>query len=233
MTEAMNYVLIGDIHSQFTNLEQAINFVNSSIENPYVIFLGDAFDSRCEESDSAGVYHILKKLQDDNRATILHSNHQWKLQRFFYGNNVKIDEALQKTLDDFSYSSITKDELLFWLESLPYACSFRDNFGQEYRCAHAYHSSKLLVPRQYDDLYCVHTVSRYMRDKLIYGSLYENKRVLWWEKESNHDWIRCSGHYHTVAISYPKRALVLDSNCGDKNGLLSVYNVNTRELFQF
>lgn len=229
----MNYVLVGDIHSQFSKLQSALNFIESNIENPYIIFLGDAFDSRCSESKSVEVYKTIKNLQENDKAMIIHSNHQWKLQRYLYGNAVKVNQSLQRTLDDFNGSDVTSSELLSWLESLPFACAFKDNDDQEYRCAHAYFSSKLLIPRSYDGIYCVHKASRQMRDKLIYGALHHGDRLSWWETEPTNEWIRVSGHYHEVSISYTKRSLVLDSCCGDENGLLSVFNVNTWENHQF
>ena len=229
----MNCVLVGDIHSQFSKLQNALNYIENTIEDYYIVFLGDAFDSRCEESNSVEVYKTIKNLQDKNKATLIHSNHQWKLQRYLYGNPVRIDQSLQRTLDDFQSSDVTSIELLTWLESLPFACAFKDINEQEYRCAHAYHSSKLLIPRTYDGIHCTYKVSTKMRDKLIYGALYDGNRLSWWENESTNEWIRVSGHYHTVEISYTKKALVLDSCCGDENGLLSVFNVNTWEIFQF
>jgi hypothetical protein len=227
----MNYVLIGDIHSQYKKLEAALSFIEDNIENYYLIFLGDLFDSRCQESDSVNVYKTIKNLQNSNLATVLQSNHQWKLQRYFYGNPVKIDNPLQKTLDDFENSDVSNEELLQWLEELPYACAFRDSNGQEYRCAHAYHSSKLLVPKTYEGIYHTKFVSKNTRDKLLFGAIFNNERLLWWERESDHNWIRCSGHYHTVFIS--EKSIVLDSCCGDENGMLSIFNVNQRELHQF
>lgn len=230
----MNFVLIGDIHSQFSRFNQAVNYCLNSIEDCHLILLGDAFDSRGESSDSVGVYKLIRELQEKNLATLLHSNHQWKLQRYLYGNNVKIDEALQRTLNDFEASDVGKSELLQWLESLPYALSFKDQHQQEYRCAHVYHSSKLLVPPKYDEIYKIHIVSKTMRDKLIYGlHQSEGKRLFWWENTSPHDWIRCSGHYHTLQINYKNKAIVLDSSCGDSHGLLSAYDVNTKSLYQF
>lgn len=227
----MNYVLVGDIHSQYNKLETTLDFIENNIEKYYLIFLGDLFDSRCQESDSVSVYKTIKELQNTNRAIVLHSNHQWKLQKYLYGNPVIIDNSLQKTLDNFKDSDISSEELLKWLEELPYACAFKDRDGQEYRCAHAYHSSKLFVPKIYDGVYLTKLVSKSARDKLLFGAIFNNERLLWWEKESQHDWIRCSGHYHTVFIS--DKSIVLDSCCGDENGLLSIFNVNQKELHQF
>lgn len=229
-----NYVLMGDVHSVFSRFESALSFITNNIQDFHLVMLGDVFDSRCGESDSVAMYRTIRQLQNDGKATLLHSNHQWKLQRFLRGNPVKIEASLQRTLDDFAASDVTSEELMEWLSTLPFAVSFRDTNELEYRCSHAYFSSKLYVPRQYENVYQVHEVSRQMRDKLIYGVLNsEGNRVQWWEQESNNDWIRCGGHYHRVAIAYNNKSIVLDSSCGDDDGVLSIFDVNSRSLHQF
>ena len=229
-----NYVLMGDVHSVFSRFGSALSFITENIQDFHLVMLGDVFDSRCEESDSVSVYRAIRQLQNDEKATLLHSNHQWKLQRFLRGNPVKIDASLQRTLDDFVASDVTSEELMEWLATLPFAVSFRDTYELEYRCSHAYFSSKLYVPKQYDGIYNVNEVSRQMRDKLIYGVLNsEGNRIQWWDQESNNDWIRCGGHYHRVAIAYNNKSIVLDSSCGDVDGLLSIFDVNSRTLHQF
>jgi hypothetical protein len=196
--------------------------------------LGDVFDSRCGESDSVAVYRSIRQLQKDGKVTLIHSNHQWKLQRYLRGNPVKIDASLQRTLDDFVASDVTSEELMEWLSTLPFAVAFKDVDGLEYRCSHAYFSSKLYVPKQYAGIYSVNEVSRHMRDKLIYGVLNSGgDRIQWWEQESIHDWIRCGGHYHHVAVAYNNKSIVLDSSCGDDDGALSIFDVNSRALHQF
>ena len=230
----MNYILVGDIHSQFSNFERAVSFVQENFKEHHLILLGDAFDSRCDQSNSVEVYKLIRTLQNENRATIIHSNHQWKLQRHLYGNPIVADASLQKTIADFENSEVDSQELLEWLESLPYAIAFKDCNNTEYRCAHAYFSSKLFVPLNYSGIYKINIVSKVSFRKSIYGLLNrENKRVCWWEEKSNHDWIRCSGHYHRVIISYENRSIVLDSCCGDDNGKLSIFDVNSRQMYQF
>jgi hypothetical protein len=229
-----NVVLMGDLHSVSSRFERALSFITNNIQGYHLVMLGDVFDSRCEESDSVAVYRAIRQLQNDGKVTLIHSNHQWKLQRYLRGNPVKIDVSLQRTLDDFAASDVTGEELMDWLASLPFAVTFKDAEELEYRCSHAYFSSKLYVPRQYDGIYTINEVSRHMRDKLIYGVLNsDSNRIQWWEQESNHDWIRCGGHYHRVAISYNNKSIVLDSCCGDEDGLLSIFDVNSRSLYQF
>jgi hypothetical protein len=225
---------MGDVHSVFSKFELALNFITKNIENYHLIMLGDVFDSRCSESNSVAIYNAIRELQNDNKLTLIHSNHQWKLQRYLKGNNVKIDDSLQRTLNDFEDSNVDKTEILEWLGSLPFSVSFRDRDGLEYRCAHAYHSSKLYVQKNYEDIHTVCEVSREMRDKLIYGGKdKEGNRLQWWKNISDNDWIRCSGHYHKLEISYENKSIVLDSGCGENDGLLSIFDVNSRTLHQF
>lgn len=225
---------MGDVHSVFSQFERALSFIQNNIQDYHLVMLGDVFDSRCSESNSVAIYRKIRELQEAGVATLLHSNHQWKLQRYLRGNPVKVDESLQQTLNDFGASDVTKDELLEWLSQLPFALSFRDANGVEYRCSHAYHSSRLYVPHSYDGMYRVQEVSPKMRDKLLYGALKsDGQRLYWWENSSEHQWIRCAGHYHNVTISYDNHAIVLDSCCGNENGLLSIFDVNNRSLHQF
>jgi Calcineurin-like phosphoesterase len=229
-----NFVLMGDVHSVFSRFERALSFISNNIQDYHLVMLGDVFDSRCDESDSVSMYRSIRQLQNEGKLTLLHSNHQWKLQRYLRGNPVKVDASLQRTLDDFSTSDVSNEELLEWLAPLPFAASFHDQNGLEYRCSHAYHSSKLYVPHKYENIYTVQDVSRQMRDKLIYGVLdRDGKRIEWWNQQSDHNWIRCSGHYHRMMVSYENKSIVLDSSCGDTDGVLSIFDVNSQTVHQF
>jgi len=110
------YALIGDIHSQYRPLQQSLSYCQS--EDLIPIILGDVFDSRCENSESVEVYHLLRQAQLDMGAIVLRSNHQDKLERFMRGNNVRMSPELRRTLDDFIDSDVSASELLSWLESL-------------------------------------------------------------------------------------------------------------------
>ena len=228
-----NFVLMGDVHSVFSRFERALSFIQNNIEDYHLVMLGDVFDSRCDESDSVSIYRTIRELQEHQKVTLIQSNHQWKLQRYLRGNNVKVDEPLQKTINDFASSDVTSQELLEWLEALPFAAAFQSN-GVEYRCAHAYFSTKLYVPMKYENVYTIQEVSRQMRDKLIYGILDSNRsRIEWWNESSEREWIRCAGHYHRVAISQENRSIVLDSSCGCNEGTLSIFDVTNQVMHQF
>jgi hypothetical protein len=142
-----NFALIGDIHSQISKLERALDFCY--VNNLCPIFLGDIFDSRCSTSDSVGVYRMIREAELKINAIVLQSNHQNKFIRWLKGNKILPNHGLERTIDDFligNYGEITtahveKEELLEWLENLPYGVIFRDKNLQEYRAAHAYFPS--------------------------------------------------------------------------------------------
>ena len=229
-----NYVLVGDIHSQYHQLTEALTFVKNNIENYHIIFLGDLFDSRVDYSNSLGVYETVRSLQESGLCTVLQSNHQDKHIRHLKGNNVFLNNGLDTTIKDFSNSSISKEELLSWLNSFPYGIVFRDKDNLEYRCAHAYFSSRILVPNDYEDEYLLTLVSKHTKSKCLYGPVTNNQRIEWWNEESPHSWIRVAGHYHTVHIDLEKtKSLVLDAECGSDNGKLCIYNVNAKTAHYF
>jgi hypothetical protein len=183
------------------------------------VILGDVFDSRCESSDSAGVYKLLRQAQMELGAIVLRSNHQDKLERFLKGNSVKVSPELERTIYDFGGAKVNPDELLAWLESLPYGFCFKyDN--REYRCAHACFPSFLEVP-DYPLFHFVMDMPRKARQLAMYGPVSREVgnpqvggRVEWWHRDSERDWIRVAGHYHVVHRD--ERNLVLDAGCGGK-----------------
>lgn len=214
-----NYAFIGDIHSQISPFEKAIEFCKQNSLTP--ILLGDLFDSRMETSNSAEVYWLARQVQEELGAIILRSNHQNKFERYARGNKVRVEGEFSRTLCDFSEANIPVEEVAEWLNTFPYGVVFRDSKGKEYRCAHAMFPSWIVVP-PYSDIHCVTQVTSKARDYMLYGPRIagavwpqDETRVFWWNKESDRDWVRVAGHYHVVSIS-PK-SLVLDGQMGGSN----------------
>jgi len=205
-----NYCLIGDIHSQYQPLWKALSYCQSNALIP--VILGDVFDSRCDSSDSAGVYRLLLQAQKDLNAVVLRSNHQDKLERFLKGNSVRVSPELERTIYDFGGSEVNSDELLKWLESLPYGFCFK-HADREYRCAHAYFPSFVEVP-DYPLFHFVWDLPKKARQLAMYGPSVSNSRAraFWWERESDRSWVRVAGHYHVVHTD--ERNMVLDGGCG-------------------
>lgn len=237
MTDERNYAFIGDIHSQYDPLFQALEYC---AENSLVpVFLGDVFDSRSEFSDSVEVYQLLRWAQVEMDAIILRSNHQDKLERYLRGNNVMISAELQRTLDDFRLGNVPADELDSWLNSLPYGFCLRQD-GREYRCAHAYFPTRFQVP-EYETTHLVMEVPRKVRQIMLYGPMNneDRSRTFWWENPGERDWVRVAGHYHVV--HQDESNLVLDGGCGGSSrswfcqepACLVLFDVRQQRMVEF
>lgn len=227
-----NFALIGDIHSQSNMLKKAVDYCKDNKLTP--IFLGDCFDSRCNFSDSVKVYELIKFAEKELSAICLQSNHQDKLIRYLKGHNVYLSNGLDKTIEEFNNSDVNSNDLLEWLESRPYGIVFKDNFGLEYRCAHAYFSSRIEIPK-YSNYHLVYSESlnRKIKSVMIYGPVNDQGRVNWWDTPRNKDYIMVSGHYHKMVIK--NECLILDGECGDEksSAFLPLYDVNNKIVKKF
>lgn len=227
-----NFALIGDVHSIAHLLGDALNYCQEHNLTP--ILLGDLFDSRCGTSDSVGVYNLVRDAQKNLNAVILHSNHQDKLVRYLKGNKVNTNNGLDLTLNDFNNSNISNDELLEFLISLPYGMAFKDHNNVEYRASHAFFSGRIEVP-EYDEQHFVYEndLHRKLRNVMIYGPTNDKGRIYWWEEYRPRDFVRVSGHYHTVHID--DMSLVIDGECGEakETAFLPLYDINKKLLKKF
>jgi len=226
-----NFAFVSDVHSQADKLRHVLDFCKENNLTP--IFLGDLFDSKCDVSDSFGTYTLVRKAQDEMNAIALQSNHQNKLIRYLHGNDVVQNCGLDVTIRQlFEENDLDRVEICNWLESFPYGIAFRSVDGVEYRAAHAYFSSKLLVD-SYDDYFLIKDVNKKFKNQMLYGIFSSRDRIEWWKSDRNHgvNWIRVSGHYHTLHID--SQSLVLDGCCGEEYGNLLVYDVNSLKLHAF
>lgn len=205
------YALIGDLHSQANKLEKALDYCDSIGATP--LLLGDIFDSRCEYSNSEKTFYLLHERDD---VVILRSNHQDKLERYLKGNNVTLNQGLDRTVSELH--NVDSHLLLTWLESFPYTFIFDIN-GKEYKCAHAYYHSSISELEE---------LTPWQKKLAIYGPRLEgNIRRQWWMEEENKEWCRVSGHYHTIYIT--DSSIVLDGHCGS-GGFLPIYIPETNEF---
>ena len=229
----MNYVLIGDIHSQEKPLENALSFISKNIKGARIIFLGDIFDSKTEYSNSFSVYNLVREAEKSLNAVVLQSNHQDKLIRHLRGNQVHINSGLQQTLNELLVH-LDENELYSWLVRQPFGVVFRDELEVEYRCAHAYFSPEVQI-QEYKDQYYVKAIRRDLKHQFLYGIQDAKKnRINWWEEDnSSQEFVRVSGHYRTVYTNLKNKSLVLDSRCGEENASLSIYDVNEARVYQF
>lgn len=227
-----NYALIGDVHSNYRRLSQTLSYCRNHQLTP--IFLGDLFDSRCEESESVKVYDLIQEAENDLNAIVLQSNHQNKLIRYLKGNKVVLNHGLEKTVEEFENSSVDLNALLEWLETRPYGFVFRDRHGEEYRCAHAYFSSRIEIP-EYENCHEVHasSLNNKIKNIMIYGPVNSDGRISWWDSPRRHNYRMVAGHYHVVVDH--EHCLILDGECGDEGDhvFLALYNVNKRILKRF
>jgi hypothetical protein len=230
----MNYVLIGDIHSQADKLEDALAFIRANIQNARVVFLGDIFDTKNSYSDSYSVYNLVREAEQELNAITIQSNHQDKLIRYFKGNKVELNNGLDKTLEDLVEKDVSFSDLYDWLIRQAFGIVFRDEYGIEFRCAHAYFSPEVQI-QDYTEQYLVKAITRHHKHEFLYGLQDSKKnRVNWWElNNSENSFVRVSGHYKTVYTNLENKSLVLDSCCGDADGKLSIFNVNSRTIHQF
>lgn len=230
----MNYVLIGDIHSQADKLEDALAFIRANIQNARVVFLGDIFDTKNSYSDSYSVYNLVREAEKELNAITIQSNHQDKLIRYFKGNKVELNNGMDKTISDFIQYDVSFTDMYTWLLRQAFGIVFRDKFGIEFRCAHAYFSSDIQI-QDYTEQYLVKAISHNHKHEFLYGLQDSKKnRVNWWELDnSENSFIRAAGHYKTIYTNLENKSLVLDSCCGDVDGKLSIFNVNSRTIHQF
>lgn len=227
-----NYALIGDVHSHYGRLSQALLYCRDHELTP--ILLGDLFDSRCFVSESVEVYSLVREAEQALGAIVLQSNHQNKLIRHLKGNKVILNHGLERTVEEFENSSVDPEVLKEWLETRPYGIVFRDKNGEEYRCAHAYFSSRVEVP-EYEDFHLVEhdSLNNKLKNVMIYGPVDSNGRIAWWDSPRRHNYRMAAGHYHVVVDR--DHCLILDGECGDEGEyvFLALYDVNKRILKKF
>jgi len=238
-TNTAGYLIIGDIHSQFAPLKKAWDYACKHNLRP--IFLGDVFDSRCENSNTVDVYRLLQYIKIHSNAVILRSNHQDKLEMFSLGIPCHQPVEMLRTADEFEAAGIELLEVNAWLQQMPYGFVFRDHENTEFRCAHAFFPSWLQIPKYIDSIE-VRPTQKQVRKLMLYGPpLSDGKgRALWWRNASKkRDWVRVGGHYHT--IYQDSKSLLLDGGCGglkrswfcSESPILVGYNSITKEIVEF
>jgi hypothetical protein len=225
------YAFIGDIHSHNKNLNLLLEEIYRRGEYK-LVFLGDIFDYAATDksfSDPRGVLNTLKQLRD---SVVLNSNHQDKLLRYLRGtaSHVKNPSTLD-TINRLGLLNIETDhcqELKQWLSEKPHYLIVNAN-GEEYRLAHAYHSSRIATAEKFN---------HGMKQSCLYGPILTEKdekgndiirRLSWWLEPRNFNFVRVAGHYHTVYVS--PQSLILDGGCGaSDDGFLAAYLTDTKEI---
>lgn len=237
-------IFVGDIHSQYGNLEKLLKHYEPT--NSHLVFLGDINDSRMPENLEGKVsfldtYYKIKSLVESGSATLIHSNHQKNLINAIRGRRKKLGYGLAGTLAEMQSvglvsvlydskqeitsikSSREAYDIANWLDSRPY---------------YFIKDSIVGVHAQWVKELCFHpyNVSGEGKQACIYGTSTPriegnfDSRVHWWEDYEGKEMI-VSGHYHTEWLS--DYCAVIDSGCGQLDGMLSAFNPVTKEWNKF
>ena len=227
----MSYLLIGDIHSQGKPLARVLRCARERALRP--VFLGDLFDSRCDNSDTTYVYNLVRLAQKELDAVALNSNHQVRLRNFLdqQFESPSYTSETWRSYYEFKEAGVDMGELREWLGSLPDGFSFKDKDGRLYGCSHAYFPLKWV---DHEQVGCRTFVAEDADDEetVVWGPHRHGRRRLhWWKDETPRSWTRCAGHYHTVYVT--ENNIVLDANSGYPDGQVPAYDVDAKELVYF
>ena len=228
----MTYLLVGDIHSQGSGLSKAIRFAKENELTP--IFLGDVFDSRCDNSDTIYVWNQLRVAQKELGAFVLNSNHQVRLRNFIDADfeSPSYTSETWRTLAEFEEAGVDMEELRDWLGRRPDGVSFLDKDGRLHGCAHAYFPLHWVDHEQKDGVRVFYCKDSNEEEQVVWGPhRHGHRRLRWWEDETPRSWTRCAGHYHTVYNS--ENNVVLDANSGYPDGQVPAYVVDSKTLVYF
>jgi hypothetical protein len=226
----MNYAIIGDVHSQGAELALALAYCRDNDLTP--VLLGDLFDSRCETSESIYVMNLAKAAQA-NGAIILNSNHHTRILEAIDGEieDEPYCSETFRTLYELGEAEVDLEAFAQWLRSMPDGFVFKDSFGVEYACAHAYFISKYRKPGATKP-YTVKAENDVDESHFTWGPMDNNhRRIKWWHLPSENDFVRVCGHYHKDGIK--DKTIMLDANCGFEDGRLALWDVEKRKMVYF
>lgn len=237
----LNSVVIGDIHGDYLRLKKllnhlSINSVDGEWTNPlniFLVFLGDLNDTRLgthEKNLQMSSYKVLKyvkELCDLGWATCVQSNHGFNLINYLKGRRKKADHGLDYTISELKDLTPEEvNELLYWMDMMPYFYSFMDSNGRKITCFHA----------QYTEGMSQYHPEGSSKNLVMYGKHLEGVdergyklRVPWWNEVSvPENELYICGHYHefnAVPDWKSPKVILLDSGAGSDNGTLSGYHI--------
>jgi adenylylsulfate kinase-like enzyme len=238
----LNSVVIGDIHGDYSRLKKllnhlSINSVDGKWINPlniFLVFLGDLNDTRLgthEENLQMSSYKVLKyvkELCDLGWATCVQSNHGFNLIHYLKGRRKKADHGLDYTVNELTNLKPEEvNELLHWMDMMPYFYSFMDNNKRKVTCVHA----------QYTEGMSQYHPEGSSKNLVMYGKHLEGVdergyrlRVPWWNEVSvPENELYICGHYHefnAVPDWKSPKVILLDSGAGSDGGTLSSYHIS-------
>lgn len=244
----LNSVVIGDIHGDYLRLKKllnhlSINKVDGVWFNPldiYLVFLGDLNDTRLgrhEENLQRSSYKVLKcvkELCDLGWATCVQSNHGFNLINYLKGRRKKADHGLDYTINELKELNISSqevNELLQWMDMMPYFYSFMDVNSRKVTCIHA----------QYTEGMSQYHPDGTSKNAVMYGRHLEGVdergyrlRVFWWDEVNvPENELYICGHYHEFKAvpdwDNPK-VIVLDGGAGSDKGELYGYFIGQSKV---
>ena len=91
------YLIIGDVHADFTPFSKAVTFADEN--DLHLVSVGDLIDNG---ADGQKCVDLMLSLCKDKKATFIKGNHEHKIIRWCSGNDVIIGPPNQVTIDQFS-----------------------------------------------------------------------------------------------------------------------------------
>jgi predicted phosphodiesterase len=232
----MNKLVIGDIHGDYLKLQQLLTLreikrVKGVWENPLnyqLIFLGDLNDPRRNLNDNTPMssYTVLtwaKELCEQWGSICVRSNHQKNLIRLYQGKRKDVSSSLLLTNYELKTKPVNKvEEIINWLDTLPYYYSFKVE-GITYYCVHAYYVEGM---DQYNP-------NSKQKEAAQYGLRIKgtNQRDYWWKTPEQYvsaNSVIIAGHYHLEY--YSSKAYIIDGNCGSTDGRLIGLDFQERDV---
>lgn len=138
----MRYLIIGDVHAEFEPFKKAVDF---ALDNDlHLISVGDLIDNG---PDGFKVLSLFNSLVEDNKASLIRGNHEWKIYRWAIGRDVKITDPNRVTVDEMKWNTKFKDLIIKLTEGAPMFMQLSDTMY----VAHAAIGKKFWVDGEVDD----------------------------------------------------------------------------------
>ena len=122
-----NFDIISDIHGCFYELKLLLEKLGYAEENGsykckdrMLVSVGDIVD---RGPSSTLVFQFIKKMVEEKLMIMVRGNHDDKLMRWAKGRGVILNHGLDKTTKDIILNNIPEEEIVEFIESLPYYLS--------------------------------------------------------------------------------------------------------------
>jgi hypothetical protein len=116
------YLVIGDVHATFTPFRKAVNYAREN--DLKFISVGDLNDSGTEEGPE--VFALMAKMIREEGAQSIRGNHEWKLERWLNGANVKLSHGADVTAQQLTNNADFRADFKFVIDQLSYVIEVGD-----------------------------------------------------------------------------------------------------------